>query len=410
MIREGVRSGNTSGVSFDKELLRAPAPLLNSLSSDSKPWSPFFGHKRKRSKRVISPFPSVYDTSLDTWETKQYDKIERLANLQKSNDNNRSYSWKYDSPVMRKALANGLKINPERLYKDTLEWVQIESIVTIKDVYSDEKLRCQVPRRGNSAYARKYRKKLFDMESQLKGLEFAVQSSKSRSNYCDSLLLFFTLTYDRKQTSIQDAWANLTKDVNNFKKKVRRRLGFGANVLMVKEGTKDGYPAPHLVVLLERPIRCLKWHGKRGDIRYIVQSKRLVDNLRDCWPNGYIDVRAVGPDNNVDGIPWYRYIFKYLIKSIIVDGKIDSLALKQIAWHKLYRMRPLFVSSSFKDHLNPVRLDTTLNKSCHYPLVLPRRFVFHTVDYCKTDELLSVLVTGAGPPVGSGPQIIENLC
>lgn len=145
-----------------------------------------------------------------------------------------------------------MKINEENLYTNYQKWVEEEHIVVLKDLVTNEIIKKQSPRRGNSAYARKFDDKRKKLESQFTKLTFSTLIENSRKNYSDSLLLLITLTYDHKKTDIQNSWRDITKEINNFKKKIRRRLGFGATVICSKEGTKSGYPAPHLLIMLDR--------------------------------------------------------------------------------------------------------------------------------------------------------------
>lgn len=295
-----------------------------------------------------------------------------------------------------------MKINEENLYTNYQKWVEEEHIVVLKDLVTNEIIKKQSPRRGNSAYARKFDDKRKKLESQFTKLTFSTLIENSRKNYSDSLLLLITLTYDHKKTDIQNSWRDITKEINNFKKKIRRRLGFGATVICSKEGTKSGYPAPHLLIMLDRPLRTTRYHG-----RWIVQSKSLVDKLRDCWPNGFIDVRAIGPEGTIEGRSPISYVMKYLIKSVKSDGKFNQIALKQLAWQKLFNLRPFLISGQFKNRLNPVRLDSFYYNSCHPSDISNKNnsnWTYEKTLYCKNDELLAYL-NGLNP----SPSLLSSL-
>lgn len=383
-----------------KGILHKPLSNPFSLDDDVDRFSNRIFYNKQRKYKLNKFLPSK--TGLELWEARRQEKLERAS---------RGYdipvriegSWRYNRPEWKKALSCGYKLPIEQAEQDYLEWVKKEEYNVIQDSESEDFVFVPIVKRGNKAYAKKYQRRRDELKKQFKGLRFAERDSHSRSNYCNSLLVFITLTYDHKRVDEQYSWQHSTQDINNFKKKARRRFGHDLNFLRCLEGTSSGYAAPHMLVLLEKPVRCV-WHpgrlihGRTTKGRWIVQSKVLIDSIRGCWPYGFIDVRAVGPDNQMDGKDCIDYALKYLTKSVDSFGKNNKLVARQMTWQKVFNKRPLHISKSFKDHLNPFRLDISINKSFHDDLTKPKKWIFIGRDSYENPCSLKTMFPNTGPP------------
>ena len=362
---------------------------------------------------LVIPRPdSKYQTRLDNSLEISNAKALRMLEYRRRTEErqkNRSLSWKYDEAEFRIQLKNSsVSVDETTLYDDYLSWLDDASIITLRDMTTGERVRKLSSKRGNVAYARKYRERLNDLDEMLSGLILDSPLAKGRDHYhrCQSLLV--TLTYDHKKIDKQEAWHNVSKDITKFKIQAKRSLGAGSIAsIAVKEGTKSGYPAPHLFILIDKPfiaIRHISATSKTASYR--VHSLQILDGLKSSWRRGFIDVQAVVGGQVKNGKrkkSVASYLFKYLSKAVEPndcptrdddDSERDyTLGVKTFAWQKLYRLRPLHIAKSFLTFVAS-RLDTLLSQSQHSTTGV---WKFDSTTKCKLSDYLRVL-TSAMPP------------
>lgn len=292
----------------------------------------------------------------------------------------------------------------DEVYQEYGDWLETASIVYTKDLATGDVQKRLSPKRGNLAYSRKKRSQLNEYEQLMKGLEFDRSVSNSRVHK-DCHMLLVTFTYERS-TPIENAWGCLTDDLKKARIYIKRRLEEDLNgmtkreygkrkrrgksleelqtisirSMTAKEGQKDGYPAPHMILILDHPIRCIRHTSKKEGVKWIVQNQVLWKAIKDSWPHGHSDIRGI-VKNKVGKRSAVGYVMKYLTKAV-KSGERD-LAFKTMAWQKHYNLRPMHVSSQFKEMLNPARLDTILSESQQ---VSGHMWVFDRVEYVKLSE------------------------
>jgi hypothetical protein len=298
----------------------------------------------------------------------------------------------------------------DEVYQEYEEWLETASIVQIKDLATGDIQRRLSPKRGNLAYARKKRGQLNEYDQLMKGLVFDAPVKNSRTHR-DCMMFLVTCTYNRSY-SIEEAWKRVTNDQKKARISLKRRLEEALNgmtkreygkrkrrgmiskewqtisirSMTVKEGQKDGYPAPHTILILDRPIRCIRYTSKRGEVKRIVQNQKLWRAIKSSWPYGHSDINGI-VKNKVGKRSAAGYVMKYLTKAV-KSGEHD-LAFKTMAWQKHYNLRPMHVSSQFKEMLNPVRLDTILSESQQ---VSGHMWVFDRVEYVKLSDFDNIML------------------
>jgi hypothetical protein len=242
-----------------------------------------------------------------------------------------------------------------------LEWIEEECYVNLVNNETGEFLEVLSPKRGNPAYARNKRKKASEIHQGLKKLDWDYPVPHARNLVRDTHMLLVTPTFDQKRITKEDAWQSLTskgKAFNRFSANMSKIFGSKAT-WKVKEATKSGYPAPHILVILDKPVRAFRYK-----MTWRLQSQELLERLRRAWPYGFIDVRAV-ISNRVGRYGVVYYLMKYFTKSISFsykgDGSFDSgqwekekAAIKTHVWNKVFRCRDV-LSKAFKQRLNAVR-------------------------------------------------------
>ena len=252
-----------------------------------------------------------------------------------------------------------LKDLPDSVLSDTrclplikeqyLNYVSDDSYSVLYNPVEDRYITPLTPKRGNKAYAYKQYKKYKPLIDAFSERSFSSSISNRKTLYRTSALLI-TFTYDRKQWTVPDAWRSVTSVVNQFKAYLTKELGITYGSFLSKEGTKDGYPAPHLILLLDNTVPTFKHNGK-----WRVQSLELVNKLRDAWARysrgSFCDIQAV-VDGKIGKQNALAYILKYATKTVSLDpDKPDDTAIYTNAFQKLFNLRNI-VSKDFKKRID----------------------------------------------------------
>lgn len=251
-------------------------------------------------------------------------------------------------------------ISAEEVYSQYEAYVSNASINHFVNLSNGDTFRRLAPKRGNRAFARLQKKKIDDVIAGLDKLNFEVSLPGRNGVHLGMMMFLVTLTYDHKKITAYDAWGGMSKDIASAKVQIKRALGAShINVMTVKEGTQGDYPAPHLLVIVDKPVHCIRYKGKRG-IKYILQSRAQLDVVKRAWKHGFLDIQGV-KDQKVGKRSAVAYLGKYLVKA--VDLEKDDVAFHTMAWQKHFNLRSMHISRDFKNLLNPVRLDTNMHES-----------------------------------------------
>jgi hypothetical protein len=247
------------------------------------------------------------------------------------------------------------------MVKTFLEWEEEDCFLSFFNEDTGELFETLSSKRGNPAYAKNKRRKAWEINQGLKKLDLDYPVPHTRDVVRDTHLLLVTLTFDQKRATKDGAWHLLTSKgqaFNRFSANLSKIFGTKAS-WKIKEGTRSGYPAPHVLVMLDRPVRAFRYRKN-----WRIQSKKILDRLKKAWPYGYIDVMAI-ISSKVGKYGVVGYLMKYLTKSISFSYKnSDSFASEQWerekaailthVWNKVFKCRDV-LSKAFKQRLNVVR-------------------------------------------------------
>lgn len=150
-----------------------------------------------------------------------------------------------------------------------------------------------------------------------------VYSALKTLTYCrlNSKTEFTSQGFPTKPIGSWDAGESLKGSnswINQFKVEMSHIFGSKYGSCTVKEGSRDNYPAPHMVVVFDKPVIAHRW-GKQWLIGK-VHDRSLVDRVQSSWEriacahckiNAIVDSRA------------FAYVFKYIQKS--VNCKAESI-------------------------------------------------------------------------------------
>lgn len=278
----------------------------------------------------------------------------------------REARWAYDNPEIRDLLHKGLiHLDEKDMIKTFLEWKDEDCFLSFFNEDTGEVFETLSPKRGNPTYAKNKRKKAWEINQGLKKLDLDYPVPHARDVVRDTHLLLVTLTFDQRAITKDGAWHLLTSKgqaFNRFSANLSKIFGTKAS-WKIKEGTGSGYPAPHVLVMLDRPVRAFRYKKT-----WRIQSGKALDRLRKAWPYGFIDVLAV-ISSKVGKYGVVYYLMKYLTKSISFSYRNDNsfaseqwekekAAIKTHVWNKVFKCRDV-LSKAFKQRLNvvhPVRL------------------------------------------------------
>lgn len=325
----------------------------------------------------------------------------------------KAYSWKYDEPDLHQAIKSGaFQVDSTLLKEDYLNWENDASIITVQNLEGN-KVKMLASKRGNPSYARKQRKKMNNLIDAMKDFKFSEPfGGREHLQRCWAILI--TLTIDHNLMTAQEAWAGLSNAITKFKIQAKRELGVqNIECIVSKEGTKSDYPSPHILVVSDSPqIVYPHKSGSRkhlGQITYRLRNYDLVTRLQKAWKHGYIDVQGVVDGQVIDqdnkssmGAP--KYLFKYLVKAVQVneeEGLEGNTALNTVAFQKLFRLRAIHISKTFKQRF--VRLDTLTHESQQSGST---SYSYIGREYCKLKDFYAILYPS--PPDRATNPIVEG--
>jgi hypothetical protein len=184
-------------------------------------------------------------------------------------------------------------------------------------------------KRGNDVYA-------WHLWNRLKFLYNLKNQSyfDPHSNLKSSNLLFVTLTYDVKLSTIRSAWDTIGEDFNKWIRNLQKKFG-RVSYLRCWDASKRGYPHVHLLMIFHD-------YEFRIDARKSKHPKhRIVEKeaFEKSW-HSFVDVQAIRKMR--EGI---KYVTKYLSKS---NSESQTHVLTfALCW--LFRKRSFAVSGDLYD-------------------------------------------------------------
>jgi len=278
--------------------------------------------------------------------------------------------WPYDKEwFMRLELGYEKQPSVEEVSEHYLKWVNHHQFCFLKHQETGDVICVKSSKRGNDVYAEKKSKDYNEVGTALSNPSFSsIQERKGfRSDVpkygtiAQTRVLYVTYTYDTKLYSPFEAYERCTSDLNRWKAYMTKELGMKYASMCVKEGTERGYPAPHMIIILENPVSVVLWKGKKGD-KWIVQNKAIVDHLHEAWKRAtdgtyQVDIQGVVNGGMGDGGSVSYYLSKYVGKSVKPNSKTSVYTL---AMQKFFRLRDI-IPKTFWEALN-VSHDKPLNR------------------------------------------------
>ena len=264
------------------------------------------------------------------------------------------------------------------------------------------------PKRGNKSYAYKQGKKFKPIMKAFEERSFSKAVNSRLAKYLTSALLI-TFTYDHKLWTIPDAWRSVTSAVNSFKSYLTKTLKISYGSFLSKEGTKSGYPAPHLIILLDNTVAAFRHRGK-----WRVQSQSLVNDLKNAWARyscgSFCDIQAI-VEGKVGKRNAISYALKYATKTVSLDlDNPNDTAIYTHAFQKLYNLRNQ-VSKDFLQRIDHAPTYTRLDMiSNELKLLIKERDKFIAViEQQNVPFPIAVALSGRAQYLKGLNQTIERL-
>jgi hypothetical protein len=219
-----------------------------------------------------------------------------------------------------------------REWRDYVEYVVLQEQIKnlriqgeiIKKTYA-----AKCAKRGNDVYWCRVQQRLKPINNLKKHILFDTRSNIKRTN-----ILFMTLTYDVKRSTIQEAWETVGEDFNRWINNIRKKFG-DISYLRNWEASRKGYPHIHvLIVFHDHQFRIAFSHKRKGRRIYRIKEKEEFEKAY----HSFVDVQAVQKLKKE-----IKYITKYLSK-YTAESQTLTLAL---CW--LFRKRSFAVSGDFHE-------------------------------------------------------------
>ena len=206
------------------------------------------------------------------------------------------------------------------------EWVGTEEFSVVENIQTGDRFPITVSKLGNVKHAITKRAQLqpvidaFDSMT----LDLPIPGGRSKNQRMGYALLV-TLTYDHKLLTPQEAYRRVGSDINRFKARFTKIIDSQYVSMSVKEGTKSGYPAPHLIFIICKPQRVFLHKGK-----WRLQSMMLYRAIHEAWRDASggsynCDIEAI-VGNGVKGTgKTVRSAMSYVLKYITKASDPDAL-------------------------------------------------------------------------------------
>lgn len=199
----------------------------------------------------------------------------------------------------------------------------------------------KLAKRGNDVYEKRLKDKVnpmlrtvydfgIDVFEDNDNIIWNSQTSKAWSN-----VLFITLTFASTAIRYVDAWVNMSKYFNDFKREFSRRYGTRLDVARAWESHESFYPHIHCIIYCHdvffKVFKMKTWNeSAQTNVEtfriqerrfYAVQNQMRIEDMNEphmrgpnllgpLWPYGNFDVQAV--QNTHEKL---AYLFKYVMKA-----------------------------------------------------------------------------------------------
>ena len=289
-----------------------------------------------------------------------------------------------------------------------LEWMQEAPTIEYRN---DEgaKLELLSPRRGNLPYVRRQRRRYKRLLDRLGNELYTPLSDPTRPHLACTHDFFITFTYDHNIYTIDECNARVSDDLKKMRTYLHRIFDSKFGTIVCYESSKSGYPAPHIILRLDKSVEVFShlskkngkrsWRLKNNDTRLIIQAA-----WNTCG-GGHCDIKGIVAEHYEDMSRQISYAFKYLTKTVTGRGKgaikDPVTALNTLANNRAFHRGTVYISPAFIARIEdpPLsRLDilrTKLQQARNRICVLKRRITKHPEQKPQIDRMIARLAFAA---------------
>ena len=263
--------------------------------------------------------------------------------------------WPFKPEELVKQLVNGdMSISDPYLQATLLDWMESEDYNQFVNLDTGDVIYTRSAKRGNLVCATRKTKKRDALKNALEGKVFD-EPVKGFRNRRRTRLLLCTTNFDRSKFTAEQAWAALRStpiEGLDYTYNVINKLNANISKIFGKHGTltskgaqSSGYPAPHMIFILDEPMTVERHIGKNGHVSWRLCDPRILDrvgkgplmrklcrtdyrraiDMNPIWKHGFIDFEGiVSEQGSRSGRDAVTYPFKYLVKCLTQDGR-DSI-------------------------------------------------------------------------------------
>ena len=306
-------------------------------------------------------------------------------------------SWPFDNEeLIRDLVEHRRSLDDPLLQAILLDWMETEDYNKFINLETGEIIFAQSAKRGNVVYATRKTKNRDKVKDAIKDKIFDYPVKGFRNRRMTRLLLV-TVNFDRTKFTAEGAWAALRSTpvegmdytfnvINKLNANISKIFG-KHGTLTSKEAQSSGYPAPHLIFILDEPVMVERHVGKNGVVSWRLCESRILNrigkgslmrklakndyrkaiDMNPIWKHGFIDFEGIVSENDSrSSMNAITYPFKYLVKCITQDGKNSIKGIPDInsikdkdkrtmlfthLGNKCFRTRDVSFGKGFKDRI-----------------------------------------------------------
>jgi len=189
--------------------------------------------------------------------------------------------WPFDPYGLMSDLVSGEVCFDDKYLQSTMmDWLQSKDYNLFRNLKDGTEIYSQVCKRGNKVYTTRKSVKMDEMIEHLNEGEFDYPIG-STGLYRMCRIFFVTVNFDKSRFTKEEAWAFLRSTsiegtehkfgaINRLDANLSKILGTHGK-LVCRESQEDGYPAPHMLLILDKHVRVKLHKGRSGS------SWRIVD-------------------------------------------------------------------------------------------------------------------------------------
>ena len=303
--------------------------------------------------------------------------------------------WKHGSELIASLIRGDITLQDKDLQNELIDWMLTDDVNVFCNEQTKEVVYALASKRGNPVYAAKKGERLNEVLEAVMNREFDFEVPGMRSSrFRLTRIIMATLTFSHQRYTAEEAWGLLrSSPIEDLISEYGALNKFGANIssifgkngkLTCKEADSSGYPAPHIIIVLNKPVLVKKHNNKDGTTSWRLandhvlkrvgkdkESRRMSRNdvesailNNPIWTHGVMDIKGIVKNEKFGKFSnGFTYIFKYLIKTISLErypeiadlsriSDSDNKSLRTMLYthlgNKCFRTRDIVFGKAFK--------------------------------------------------------------